>query len=97
MHITDWIGVRRMKVTISNSLTTFNQNSRFMIVRHSDQPLYLVTTAELTQRGSSKSTRKLLLLLTDRRTALGASGGSEEADGRQDGETGEWSAGHVSN
>lgn len=61
-----------------------------------DRPLYLVTTAELTQSGSSKSTLKLLLLLTDRRTALGASGGSEEADRRWDGETGERSAGSVS-
>lgn len=58
-----------------------------------DRPLYLVTTAELTQSGSSKSTLKLLLLLTDRRTALGGSGGPEGADRRRDGETGERSAG----
>lgn len=39
-------------------------------------PLYLVTTAELTQRGSWKSTLRLVLLLTDSRITLGASGGS---------------------
>ena len=47
---------------------------------HSSWPLYLVTTAELTQRGSWKSTVRLVLLLTDRETALGASGGPKETE-----------------
>lgn len=48
-------------------------------------PLYLVTTAELTQRGSWKSTFRLVLLLTDRETTLGASGGPGETEDQREG------------
>lgn len=109
-HINDWVGAIQKKITthkhfgqgeIQRTKTNFHL---FIYFKHFlydyvtlwDRPLYLVTTAELTQSGSSKSTLKLLLLLTDRRTALGASGGSEEADRRWDGEKGERSAGSVS-
>lgn len=49
------------------------------------RPLYLVTTAELTQRGSWKSTFRLVLLLTDRETTLGASGGPGETEDQREG------------